>query len=88
MNQRKRWIVCIFLCRFCKRDAEDNNVYHDFSDALKNPMNVRILDLSDNQLATLPNEIGKLENLEKLNLVNNQLAVLVQEIGTLQNLNG
>ncbi|EMO23567.1 leucine rich repeat protein, partial [Leptospira santarosai str. HAI134] len=67
------------LCRFCKRDAEKNKVYRDFNEALKNPMDVRILYLSDNQLATLPNEIGKLRKLEWLNLSNNRLTTLPNE---------
>ncbi|WP_420920192.1 leucine-rich repeat domain-containing protein, partial [Leptospira santarosai] len=42
--------------------------------------------LENNQLKTLPNEIGQLENLQYLNLENNQLKTLPNEIGRLQNL--
>ncbi|EMS89038.1 leucine-rich repeat domain-containing protein, partial [Leptospira noguchii] len=40
----------------------------------------------DNQLKTLPKEIGQLKNLQELDLHNNQLATLPKEIGQLKNL--
>nr|WP_081098069.1 leucine-rich repeat domain-containing protein [Leptospira borgpetersenii] len=44
------------------------------------------LNLSGNQLTTLPKEIGKLQSLRELNLSHNQLTTLPKEIGELQNL--
>ncbi|MCQ3937083.1 MAG: hypothetical protein DPW18_08565, partial [Chloroflexi bacterium] len=43
-------------------------------------------DLSYNKLASLPKEIGQLQNLTSLSLSDNQLASLPKEIGQLQNL--
>ncbi|MBE9041330.1 leucine-rich repeat domain-containing protein, partial [Oscillatoriales cyanobacterium LEGE 11467] len=45
-----------------------------------------VLDLSYNQLSSLPSEIGQLQNLSSLDLSNNQLSSLPFEIGQLQNL--
>ncbi|AGS80636.1 leucine rich repeat protein [Leptospira phage vB_LnoZ_CZ214-LE1] len=42
--------------------------------------------MSDNQLKTLPKEIGQLKNLQELYLSDNQLATLPKEIGQLKNL--
>lgn len=42
--------------------------------------------LDDNQLTSLPGEIGELYNLEELHLGNNQLESLPDEIGQLTNL--
>jgi internalin A len=46
-----------------------------------------ILDLSQNQLATLPDSIGDLQNLEWLLLNSNELSTLPESIGALQRLN-
>ncbi|EMS87158.1 leucine rich repeat protein [Leptospira noguchii str. Cascata] len=42
---------------------------------------LELLDLSDNQLTTLPKEIGYLKKLWLLNLSRNQLKTLPKEIG-------
>ena len=44
------------------------------------------LDLSNNQLSSLPQEIGKLTSLQLLDLRSNQLSSLPQEIGKLTSL--
>nr|MDZ8282883.1 COR domain-containing protein [Nostoc sp. ChiSLP01] len=44
------------------------------------------LDLSDNQLSSVPREIGQLTKLQMLNLCNNQLSSLPPEIALLSNL--
>ncbi|WP_032920337.1 leucine-rich repeat domain-containing protein, partial [Leptospira santarosai] len=48
--------------------------------------NLKYLDLSNNQLATLPKEIGKLEKLEDLNLSGNPFTTFPQEIVGLKHL--
>lgn len=50
-------------------------------------VNLETLDISNNQLTTLPKEIGTLKNLKHLNLRNNRLLkVLPSEIGSLEQL--
>ncbi|MFM5896156.1 MAG: leucine-rich repeat domain-containing protein, partial [Dolichospermum sp.] len=44
------------------------------------------LDLSNNQISSLPREIGQLTNLQSLNIYNNQISSLPPEIGQLTNL--
>ena len=46
------------------------------------------LDLSDNQLTSLPERIGDLAQLKKLDLGNNQLTSLPERIGDLAQLKG
>jgi hypothetical protein len=50
------------------------------------PLGVRWLILTDNQLAKLPNSIGKLHSLQKLMLAGNQLRSLPDEMAACQNL--
>ena len=47
---------------------------------------MKILNLENNQLTSLPAEIGKLEKLERLYLDNNELTSLPAEIGKLEKL--
>ena len=49
-------------------------------------MNLRFLDLSDNQLKSVPEEIDRLQNLETLMLYINQIERLPESIGSLSNL--
>ena len=49
-------------------------------------INLKILDLDNNQLTTILQEIGQLTNLQRLNLDNNQLTTIPLEIGQLTNL--
>ncbi|EKR63273.1 MULTISPECIES: hypothetical protein [Leptospira] len=53
----------------CKEEDknEKNTPYRDLTEALQNPTDVRFLELGD-QFTTIPNEIGKLQNLIGLHL--------------------
>lgn len=48
--------------------------------------NLKILNISDNQMTGLPAEVGQLDKLEVLDLSNNQLTGLPYELGNLKNL--
>ncbi|EMM76696.1 leucine rich repeat protein [Leptospira santarosai str. 2000030832] len=76
----------ILLYCFGNLKAQEKGNYKDLAEALQNPKDVRILDLSENQLTTLPKEIGKLQKLQELYLSGNQLTTLPREIGKLQTL--
>lgn len=60
--------------------------YYSLSEALQSPEQVYKLSLSDNQLKTLPADIGRLRNLQVLNLSQNKLRTLPPEIAQLSNL--
>ncbi|AAN48376.2 leucine rich repeat protein [Leptospira interrogans str. C10069] len=76
----------IFLCFLSQLKAEEKGHYQNLTKALKNPTDVQTLDLSNNQLITLPKEIGQLKELEWLSLSKNQLKTLPKEIETLKKL--
>ncbi len=76
----------ILLYCFGNLKAQEKGNYKDLAEALQNPKDVRILDLSENRLTTLPKEIGKLQKLQKLYLNENRLITLPKEIGQLKNL--
>lgn len=83
MNLQKV-VILILLCFLSQLKAEEKGYYQNLTKALQNPMDVRTLDLSKNQLTTLPKEIRKLE---KLYLKNNQFTTFPKKIGKLQKLN-
>ncbi|EMY14603.1 leucine rich repeat protein, partial [Leptospira weilii str. Ecochallenge] len=85
---KKRFIIPLLICLFCELQAQPNEeqTYRTLTKALKNPKDVRVLNLSGDRLTTLPKEIGKLRNLQILYLSGNQFKALPKEIGQLQNL--
>jgi len=61
----------------------------DFKEAFKIILQIKsieILDLSENNLSSLPDNFGELENLSQLNLSNNQLVSLPESFGNLKKL--
>lgn len=85
--RKKRMIFSIILLYcFGNLKAQEKGNYKDLAEALQNPKEVRILDLSENQLTILPKEIGKLQKLQLLDLSRNRLITLPKEIGQLKNL--
>ncbi|EKR16723.1 leucine-rich repeat domain-containing protein [Leptospira interrogans] len=81
-------ISLLFLIHLsCEIQAcEEPGTYTDLTKALKNPLDVRVLDLSEQKLTILPKEIRQLKNLQQLNLYENKLTTLPKEIGQLKNL--
>ena len=66
--------------------AQSTAFVTDLSAALKNPSQVRRLDLSGQNLTVLPDSIGLLANLVELNLGRNKLTTLPASVGELRNL--
>lgn len=79
--------VIVGLVLFC---SWQRKIYYNLDDALDNPENVFELSLLFNreQLTSIPNAIGRLQNLRILELTGSQLTSLPKEIGRLQNLQG
>ncbi|MCR8640909.1 hypothetical protein BEN44_20390, partial [Leptospira interrogans serovar Ricardi] len=89
IHLQKITISLLFLINLsCKIQAEEvePEAYQDLTKALQNPLDVRVLDLSEQKLKALPKKIGQLKNLQELNLWNNQLITLPKEIAQLKNL--
>ncbi|EMK05459.1 MULTISPECIES: leucine-rich repeat domain-containing protein [Leptospira] len=89
IHLQKITIGFLFLINlFCEIQTEkvEPKTYLDLTEAIQNPLDVRVLDLNGQKLTTLPKEIGQLKNLQALELNNNQLKTLSKEIGQLKNL--
>jgi tetratricopeptide (TPR) repeat protein len=65
-------------------DLRKARVFTDLNEALKNPYEVYFLDLSEQDLQSLPQSIGSLTNLRRLDLSNNSLTQLPESICNLQ----
>ncbi len=68
------------------KDLDTCRVFSSMEEALKIPEKVFVLDLSANNLKTVPIEIIKLKNLQVLNLANNSITELPLEIFELKHL--
>ena len=64
-------------------DGHHIQVHHTY---IRFPELVEVLDLTNNQLTSLPKEIGKMRSLRELRLSKNQLVALPPEIGYLESL--
>ncbi|MGE8712335.1 leucine-rich repeat domain-containing protein, partial [Leptospira interrogans] len=67
---QKITISLLFLINLsCEIQTEkvEPGTYKDLTKALQNPLDVRVLELSEQKLKTIPKEIGQLQNLQELN---------------------
>ncbi|EMK23721.1 leucine-rich repeat domain-containing protein [Leptospira kirschneri] len=80
------FLFLIYLSCETQTEKVEPKTYMDLTEAIQNPLDVRVLNLWNNQLTTLPKEIGQLKNLQRLELNNNQLTTLSKGIGQLKNL--
>lgn len=74
-------LIAVFSC---SAYAQRGRTYISLQEALKNPEDVYILDLTKRTYGTLSPDIGKLVNLEQLYLEKNGLSKLPPEIGNLK----
>jgi leucine-rich repeat protein SHOC2 len=65
-------------------ELEQAKRYASLSEALQNPDEVRVLDLSNQNLNEIPAEIAKLKKLQLLELQNNKIEYIPKEIGELK----
>lgn len=81
-------ILPLFLLFPILSIGQNNNLAYSTSlaEALKNPKEVRYLDLTFQKIGTLPDEIGEITNLETLLLQGNGLTHLPASIGKLTKL--
>lgn len=66
--------------------AQSSGVFIDFNEALKHPDNVKILDLSYQELTSVPDTFEVFSKLEEIRLVNNNLSELPRSFSTLAKL--
>ncbi len=90
------FLAIIFICNRQKiiaqnlpltwEELQSKKVFTSLEEALKNPLEVYILHLGDNDLMLFPKKISKLKNLHYLEIGSNKLTHLPEEIGELSNL--
>jgi leucine-rich repeat protein SHOC2 len=84
-------LLVAFLTGHCKgqdltREYSKHKVYKNFRKALKNKLEVTVLDLSEQGLSNLPENIGELKNLKVLKLDGNTIRHFPQGFWQLVNL--
>ncbi|EMK11914.1 leucine rich repeat protein, partial [Leptospira kirschneri serovar Bim str. PUO 1247] len=67
------FLFLIYLSCETQTEKVEPKTYLDLTEAIQNPLDVRVLDLNGQKLTTLPKEIGQLKNLYDLNLDENPL---------------
>jgi Leucine-rich repeat (LRR) protein len=96
-NLLKTFIIAIFLISklatlqaqtklLSEEELDKEHVYLSLALAVKNPTKVYKLNLSRQNLTTIPPEVYTFVNLQRLDLSYNQLTEIPREIGTLKNL--
>ncbi|EMO53961.1 hypothetical protein LEP1GSC172_4414 [Leptospira noguchii] len=58
--------ITISLLILIYLSCNTQKTYFDLTEAIQNPLDVRVLNLNNNQLRTLPKEIGLLKNLQRI----------------------
>lgn len=77
----------IILILFVVASVFAEGSYTSLEEALKNPTEVKSLNLCGKGLVTLPESIGKLVNLQRLNISSNNLTSLPKVLFTITKLN-
>ena len=67
-------------------DISKNQLTGSIQAEIRHLQNLKVLNVSNNQMTGIPAEIGQLHNLQVLDLSNNKLTGLPHELGNLQNL--
>ena len=64
-------------------ELEQSKIYTSLAEALQNPNEVRVLNLSKQRITEIPASIAKLKNLQFLELQDNNIEYIAKEIGSL-----
>ena len=79
-------LLTVWFGTSANEDRRSSKVYKSLKKALKTPTTIQYLDLSNQNLAEIPKEIGLLTNLKRLDISQNQLVSLPHEFTNLKNL--
>ncbi|XP_022251318.1 leucine-rich repeat-containing protein 40-like isoform X3 [Limulus polyphemus] len=87
---RHNQLVCLPFLKSCtslkELQAGNNRITEVPQELLETIKSVKILDLRDNKISTLPEEITILQELERLDLSNNSLSSIPYSMGTMSHL--
>ena len=79
-------VFAVFMSLSCNAFSQINKTFTSLAEARKNPDQVYKLDLSHQQLDSIPKEVFKFKNLKELDISGNNLSKIPQDIKTLKNL--